>query len=59
MGREGDSFLSPQLQREEIERAARREGLEVEVIEELDATRSEPRLIGRRDRSPLAKAPVA
>jgi site-specific DNA recombinase len=38
-GREGDSFLSPQLQREEIERVARREGLEVvEVIEELDAS---------------------
>jgi len=38
-GRGGDSFLSPQLQREEIERAARREGLEVvDVLEELDAS---------------------
>ncbi len=38
-GREGDSFISPQLQREQIEAVARREGLEVaEVIEELDAS---------------------
>ncbi len=39
MGRDGESFLSPQLQREEIERTARREGLDVvEVVEELDAS---------------------
>jgi DNA invertase Pin-like site-specific DNA recombinase len=39
LGREGESFLSPQLQREEIERTARREGLDVvEVVEELDAS---------------------
>ena len=38
-GREGDSFISPQLQREQIETVARRERLEVvEVIEELDAS---------------------
>ena len=38
-GRGGDSFLSPDLQRDEIARAAAREGLEVaEVIEELDAS---------------------
>ena len=38
-GREGDSFLSPTLQREQIEFAARREGLVVtEVLEELDAS---------------------
>ena len=38
-GREGDSFISPQLQREQIEAVARREGLEIaEVIEELDAS---------------------
>jgi site-specific DNA recombinase len=38
-GREGDSFLSPQLQREQIEAVARREGLTVvETIEELDAS---------------------
>jgi hypothetical protein len=38
-GRGGYSFLSPDLQREEIARAATREGLEVaEVIEELDAS---------------------
>ena len=38
-GRGGDSFLSPDLQREEIARAAAREGLEVaEIIEELDAS---------------------
>lgn len=38
-GRGGDSFLSPQLQREEIERAARREGLEiVDVLEEIDVS---------------------
>lgn len=38
-GRGGDSFLSPDLQREEIVRAAAREGLEIgEVIEELDAS---------------------
>lgn len=38
-GREGDSFLSPQLQRESIEGLARREGLEiVSWLEELDAS---------------------
>jgi len=38
-GREGDSFLSPALQREQIESVARREGLTVvEVLEELDAS---------------------
>ena len=38
-GREGDSFISPELQREQIAAVARREGLEVvEVIEELDAS---------------------
>jgi DNA invertase Pin-like site-specific DNA recombinase len=38
-GRGGDSFLSPDLQREEIARVAAREGLEVvEVVEELDAS---------------------
>ncbi len=38
-GREGDRFISPALQREQIELAARREGLDVvEVIEELDAS---------------------
>src|SRR4249919_410672 len=38
-GREGDSFISPPLQREQIEAVARREGLEVvEVLEELDAS---------------------
>lgn len=38
-GREGDSFISPELQREQIEAVARREGLEVvEVVEELDAS---------------------
>lgn len=38
-GRGGDSFLSPQLQREEIERAVRREGLElVDVLEEIDVS---------------------
>lgn len=38
-GREGDSFISPQLQREQIEALARREGLEVfDVVEELDAS---------------------
>jgi DNA invertase Pin-like site-specific DNA recombinase len=38
-GRGGDSFLSPQLQREEIERAAGREGLEiVDVLEEIDVS---------------------
>jgi len=38
-GRGGDSFLSPDLQRQEIARAAAREGPEVaEVIEELDAS---------------------
>lgn len=37
--REGDSFLSPALQREAVERLAEREGLEVaEWIEELDAS---------------------
>lgn len=36
-GREGDSFLSPELQRESISRVCEREGLElVEVLEELD-----------------------
>ncbi len=38
-GRGGDSFLSPDLQREQIAAAARREGLDVvEVLEELDAS---------------------
>ncbi len=38
-GRGGDSFLSPELQREEIARVAAREGLEVvEIVEELDAS---------------------
>lgn len=38
-GREGDSFISPALQREQIEAVARREGLTVaRVIEELDAS---------------------
>lgn len=38
-GRSGDSFLSPDLQREQIEGVARREGLTiVEVIDELDAS---------------------
>lgn len=38
-GRSGDSFLSPDLQREQIEGVARREGLTiVEVINELDAS---------------------
>jgi Resolvase, N terminal domain len=38
-GRGGDSFLSPELQREQIAFAARREGLEiVDVLEELDAS---------------------
>jgi DNA invertase Pin-like site-specific DNA recombinase len=38
-GRGGDSFLSPELQREQIALAARREGLEVvDVLEELDAS---------------------
>jgi hypothetical protein len=37
--RGGDSFLSPDLQREQIAAAARREGLDVvEVLEELDAS---------------------
>jgi hypothetical protein len=37
-GRGGDSFLSPDLQREQIAAVAARENLEVvEVIEELDA----------------------
>ena len=36
-GREGDSFLSPELQRQSIARVCEREGLEpVEVLEELD-----------------------
>jgi DNA invertase Pin-like site-specific DNA recombinase len=36
---EGDNFISPDLQREQIERVARREGLElVDVIQELDAS---------------------
>lgn len=35
--RGGDSFLSPELQRESIERVCHREGLELaEVVEELD-----------------------
>ena len=39
MGRGGESFLSPGLQREQIAAVAEREGLEVvEVIEELDAS---------------------
>ena len=38
-GREGDSFLSPELQRDAIERLAKREGLRViEWFEELDAS---------------------
>lgn len=38
-GREGDSFLSPALQRETVERLAERKGLEiVEWIEESDAS---------------------
>jgi hypothetical protein len=36
-GRDGDSFLSPELQRQSIERVCQREGLElVDVVEELD-----------------------
>lgn len=36
-GRQGDSFLSPELQRESIERVCQREALElVEIVEELD-----------------------
>ena len=36
-GRQGDSFLSPDLQRQSIERVCAREGLElVDVVEELD-----------------------
>jgi site-specific DNA recombinase len=36
-GRAGDSFLSPELQRQSIERVCHREGLElVDVFEELD-----------------------
>ena len=47
-GRGGDSFLSPDLQREEIARVAAREGLEVvEVIEELDASGGDSRRPGR------------
>lgn len=35
--REGDSFLSPTLQRESIERVCQREGIElIDVYEELD-----------------------
>ena len=38
-GREGDSFISPQLQREQIAAVAGREGLDVvRVMEELDAS---------------------
>ena len=38
-GRGGDSFLSPELQRESIELLAKREGLKVvEIVEELDAS---------------------
>jgi site-specific DNA recombinase len=38
-GREGDRFISPQLQREQIALAAKREGVEVvDVLEELDAS---------------------
>jgi DNA invertase Pin-like site-specific DNA recombinase len=38
-GREGDRFISPGLQREQIEAVARREGLEVvDVLEEPDAS---------------------
>jgi DNA invertase Pin-like site-specific DNA recombinase len=38
-GREGDRFISPELQREQIEAVARREGLQVvEVVQELDAS---------------------
>jgi site-specific DNA recombinase len=36
-GRKGDSFLSPDQQRQSIERVSQREGLElVDVVEELD-----------------------
>jgi DNA invertase Pin-like site-specific DNA recombinase len=36
-GRQGDSFLSPDLPRQSIERVCAREGLElVDVVEELD-----------------------
>jgi site-specific DNA recombinase len=38
-GRAGDSFLSPDLQKEQIAAVARREGFEVvEILEELDAS---------------------
>ena len=38
-GRGGDSFISPELQREQIALAAKREGLTVvDVLEELDAS---------------------
>ena len=37
-GRSGDSFLSPELQRDSIERVCEREGLKlIDVVEELDA----------------------
>ena len=42
-GRAGDSFLSRDLQREQIAAAARREGLEVvEILEELDRSGGRP-----------------
>jgi hypothetical protein len=51
--RGGDSFLSPQLQRESIERVCRRAGLElVDVVEELDRP---PAL--RRSRSKCPRKP--
>jgi Resolvase, N terminal domain len=38
-GREGDRFISPELQREQIEAVARREGVQVvEVVQKLDAS---------------------
>jgi len=38
-GRSGDSFLSPELQREKIADVARRESLEVvEILDELDVS---------------------
>ena len=47
MGREGESFLSPALQREQIEALARREGLTVvDVVEELDASGAEAKRPG-------------
>ena len=46
-GREGDRFISPDLQREQISSLAKRDGLEVvEVIEELDASGGDSRRPG-------------